>query len=52
MLKQAFSIGEIDHLIKQQVASFATPVAYDYFCTSLEDACHALFAPTPELPTL
>lgn len=50
ILKQAFSISDIDHLIKQQVASFSTPVAYDYFCTSLEDACHALFASTPEFP--
>ncbi len=52
VLKQAFSISDIDHLIKQQVASFSTPVAYDYFCTSLEDACHALFASTPEFPPL
>lgn len=50
VLKQSFSIGDIDRLIKQQVASFATPVAYDYFCTSLEDACHALFSPEPTPP--
>lgn len=50
ILKQTFSIGEITHLIDQQIASFETPVAYDYFCSALEDACQALFAPEPIAP--
>lgn len=43
-LKQTFSIAEIDRLIRMQIASFETPVAYDYFCTALEEALQALFS--------
>lgn len=43
-LKQTFSIAEIDRLIRMQIASFDTQVAYDYFCTSLEEALRALFS--------
>lgn len=50
ILKHTFSIGEINHLIEQQIASFDTDVAYDYFCTALESACQALFAPEPRAP--
>ncbi len=50
ILKQSFSIGEIDQLIKQQVLSFSTERAYDYFCSSLEQACRALFAEEPTPP--
>lgn len=50
VLKQTFSIGEINRLIEQQIASFETDVAYDYFCTALENACHALFASKPAAP--
>ncbi len=50
ILKHTFSIGEINHLIEQQITSFETDVAYDYFCTALENACRALFAPTSAAP--
>ena len=42
-LKQTFSIAEIDRLIRMQIASFDTRVAYDYYCD-------ALFAPLPTSP--
>lgn len=50
ILKHTFSISEINQLIEQQIASFDTDVAYDYFCTALENACHALFSPEPRAP--
>ncbi|WP_241156490.1 MULTISPECIES: DUF1836 domain-containing protein [unclassified Adlercreutzia] len=50
ILKHTFSIGEITHLIEQQITSFETDVAYDYFCTALENACRALFSPESAAP--
>lgn len=50
ILKQTLSIAEISRLIEQQVASFETSVAYDYFCDTFENACHALFSPVPRDP--
>lgn len=50
ILKQTFSITEISRLIEQQVASFETSVAYDYFCETFEAACRALFSPAPSSP--
>lgn len=50
ILKQTLSIAEISRLIEQQVASFDTSVAYDYFCDTFEAACHALFSPAPSSP--
>lgn len=49
-LKQVFSIAEIERLIQAQIASFETNVAYNYFCTSLEDALKALFGEEPSQP--
>lgn len=49
-LKQTFSIGEIDRLIRMQVASFDTQVAYDYYCDAFEAALHALFSPELSSP--
>ncbi len=49
-LKQTFSIAEIDRLIRAQIASFDTHIAYDYFCDALEAALRALFAPEPTDP--
>lgn len=44
-LKETFSIAEIDRLIRMQIVSFDTQVAYDYYCDALEAALHALFSP-------
>ena len=49
-LKQTFSISGIDRLIRAQIASFDTHVAYDYFCDALEAALRALFSPEPTSP--
>ena len=49
-LKQTFSIAEIDRLIRMQIASFDTRVAYDYYCDAFEAALRALFAPLPTSP--
>ena len=49
-LKQTFSIGEIERLIRAQIASFDTKVAYDYFCDALEAALRSLFSPNPTSP--
>lgn len=49
-LKQTFSIAEIDRLIRMQIASFDTHVAYDYYCEAFEAALHALFSPNRTSP--
>ncbi|WP_080797070.1 DUF1836 domain-containing protein [Arabiibacter massiliensis] len=49
-LKQTFSIAEIDRLIRMQIASFDTHVAYDYYCDAFEAALRALFSPEPSSP--
>ena len=49
-LKQTFSIAEIDRLIRMQIASFDTPVAYDYYCDAFEAALRALFSSAPSSP--
>ena len=49
-LKQTFSIAEIDRLIRMQIASFDTHVAYDYYCDAFEAALKALFCATPVSP--
>ena len=49
-LKQTFSIAEIDRLIRMQIASFDTQVAYDYYCDAFEAALQALFSPEPSSP--
>lgn len=49
-LKQTFSIAEIDRLIRMQIASFDTHVAYDYYCDAFEAAVRALFRPLPASP--
>lgn len=50
-LKQTFSIAEIDRLIRLQIASFDTHVAYDYYCDALESALRALFSKNREHPS-
>ena len=42
-LKQTFTIAEIERLIESQIASFETPIAFDYFCDAFEAAIKALF---------
>lgn len=49
-LKQTFSIAEIEHLITSQINSFETDIAYDYFCSSFEEALHGLFSEKSSLP--
>lgn len=49
-LKQTFSIAEIDRLIRMQIASFDTHVAYDYYCDAFEAALRALFSSDPAAP--
>lgn len=49
-LKQTFSISEIDHLIRVQIASFDTSIAYDYYCEAFESALKALFCENPATP--
>lgn len=49
-LKQTFSIAEIDRLIRMQIASFDTHVAYDYYCDAFEAALEALFSAEPTSP--
>lgn len=49
-LKQTFSIAEIDRLIRMQIASFDTHVAYDYYCEAFEAALRALFSLGPTSP--
>lgn len=44
LLKQVFSIAEIRALLEIQTRSYPFPVAYDYFCTELENALQATFA--------
>ncbi len=49
-LKQTFSLAEIDLLIRRQIATFDTRVAYDYYCDAFEAAVQALFGPVPSNP--
>lgn len=49
-LKQTFSISEIDCLIRAQIASFDTHVAYNYYCDAFETALRALFSSDPANP--
>ena len=42
--------AEIDRLIRMQIASFDTRVAYDYYCDAFEAALRALFAALPTSP--
>lgn len=44
LLKQVFSIAEIRSLLEIQTRSYPFPVAYDYFCTELENALQATFS--------
>ena len=46
-LKQTFSIAEIDRLIRMQIESFDTHVAYDYYCDAFEAALEAHSPPNP-----
>lgn len=43
LLKQVFSIAEVDLLIKRQIQSYPPQTAYDYFCTELETALQMAF---------
>lgn len=47
--KQVMSIGGIQKLIQIQLDTYPIDVAYDYFCTELEHALHAIFS-NKELP--
>lgn len=49
-LKQTFSLSEIDLLIRRQIATFDTGVAYDYYCDAFEAAVRALFGARPASP--
>ena len=49
-LKQTFSLSEIDLLIRSQIATFDTGVAYDYYCDAFEAAVRALFGARPASP--
>lgn len=49
-LKQTFSIAEIERLIASQIASFETPIAYNYFCDAFENALGALFGEKASRP--
>lgn len=44
LLKQVFSISEINGLLNIQTRTYPFPVAYDYFCTELEKALQATFS--------
>lgn len=44
LLKQVFSIPEIAALLEVQEQSYPFPVAYNYFCTELENALRASFS--------
>lgn len=44
LLKQVFSISEINGLLAVQKNSYPFPVAYNYFCTELEQALQATFS--------
>lgn len=43
MSKQVLSIGGIRNLIQIQLDTYPLDIAYDYFCTELEHALHAVF---------
>ena len=49
-LKQKFSLSEINLLIRRQIATFDTGVAYDYYCDAFEAAVRALFGARPASP--
>ena len=44
LLKQAFTISEIGHMLDIQSKSYPFPVAYNYFCVELEKALQANFS--------
>lgn len=44
LLKQTFTISEIDAMLRIQTRSYPFPVAYDYFCKELESALQATFS--------
>lgn len=44
LLKQAFTISEIGHMLDIQAQSYPFPVAYNYFCVELEKALKANFS--------
>lgn len=44
LLKQTFTISEIDAMLRIQTLSYPFPVAYDYFCSELESALQAAFS--------
>ena len=44
MLKQVFSISEIQGLLDIQTRTYPFPTAYDYFCTELEKALQSTFS--------
>ncbi len=44
-LKQTFSLSEIDLLIRRQIATFDTGVAYDYYCDAFEAAVRTVRNP-------
>ena len=44
LLKQAFTISEIGHMLDIQANSYPFPVAYDYFCVELEKALQSNFS--------
>lgn len=44
LLKQVYSLTEICELIKNQIGSCPTEVAYDLFCDELEDALKYVFS--------
>jgi len=44
LLKQVFSISEISSLLAVQEHSYPFPVAYNYFCTELEQALQSTFS--------
>lgn len=43
IFKQVYTIGEILEMIKIQEKNFSVQVAYDYFCTELENAIKGTF---------
>ncbi|WP_195989214.1 DUF1836 domain-containing protein [Clostridium sp. D53t1_180928_C8] len=44
LLKQVFSLHEICELINIQIESCPIEVAYDYFCSEVEEAINAVFS--------
>ncbi|MBM6914107.1 DUF1836 domain-containing protein [Gemmiger formicilis] len=42
VMKQVFSIPEVDAILRAGLAEYPPQVAYDYFCAELENALHAV----------